>query len=427
MTPSHAARHERAKQVIPGGVNSPVRAFQSVGGAPVFIRSAKGPYITDADGRTYIDYVGSWGPMILGHAFPSVIEAVVRAAQDGTSFGACTEAETGMAEAVRDCVPSCRKLRLTCSGTEATMSAVRLARGYTGREKIVKFRGCYHGHGDSFLISAGSGALTFGNPSSPGVTKGSAQDTLLAEYNDLASVEALFRSNPDSIAAIIVEPVAGNMGVLLPEPGFLQGLRALCDGKKTLLIFDEVITGFRLGLAGAQGHYGVTPDLTTLGKIMGGGLPLAAYGGRDDIMDMLSPVGPVYQAGTLAGNPLATAAGLANLRELRKPGFYETLNGKAEGWERDLRSALAGLKAPWRLNRVGSMLTVFFAADPVRDYGSAVKADAKLYGRFFHAMLDQGVYLAPSQFEAAFLSAAHDDAVLTKTAEAVRKAVATLG
>jgi glutamate-1-semialdehyde 2,1-aminomutase len=427
MTPSHAARHERAKQVIPGGVNSPVRAFQSVGGAPVFIRSARGPYITDADGRTYIDYVGSWGPMILGHAYPAVIEAVVRAAQDGTSFGACTEAETEMAEAVRDCVPSCQKLRLTCSGTEATMSAVRLARGYTGREKIVKFRGCYHGHGDSFLISAGSGALTFGHPSSPGVTKGSAQDTLLAEYNDLASVQALFRSNPDSIAAIIVEPVAGNMGVLLPEPGFLQGLRSLCDGKKTLLIFDEVITGFRLGLSGAQGHYGVTPDLTTLGKIMGGGLPLAAYGGRADIMDMLSPVGPVYQAGTLAGNPLATAAGLANLRELRKPGFYEALNRKAEGWERDLRAALAGLGAPWRLNRVGSMLTVFFAADPVRDYDSAVKADARLYGRFFHAMLDQGVYLAPSQFEAAFLSAAHDDAVLAKTAEAVRNAVATLG
>jgi glutamate-1-semialdehyde 2,1-aminomutase len=427
MTPSHAARHERAKQVIPGGVNSPVRAFQSVGGAPVFIKSAKGPYITDADGRTYIDYVGSWGPMILGHAFPSVIEAVVRAAQDGTSFGACTEAETEMAEAVRDCVPSCQKLRLTCSGTEATMSAVRLARGYTGREKIVKFRGCYHGHGDSFLISAGSGALTFGNPSSPGVTKGSAQDTLLAEYNDLASVQALFRSNPDSIAAIIVEPVAGNMGVLLPEPGFLQGLRDLCDGRKTLLIFDEVITGFRLGLSGAQGFYGVTPDLTTLGKIMGGGLPLAAYGGRADIMDMLSPVGPVYQAGTLAGNPLATAAGLANLRELRKPGFYEALNRKAEGWERDLRSALAGLKAPWRLNRVGSMLTVFFAAGPVRDYDSAIRADAKLYGRFFHAMLDQGVYLAPSQFEAAFLSAAHDDAVLAKTAEAVKQAVASLG
>ncbi len=427
MTSTHAGRYERAKQIIPGGVNSPVRAFQSVGGAPVFMRSAKGPYITDADGREYVDYVCSWGPMILGHAHPAVIDAVVNAARNGTSFGACTEAETEMAEAVRDCVPSCQKVRLTCSGTEATMSAVRLARGYTGREKIVKFRGCYHGHGDSFLISAGSGALTLGNPSSPGVTKGSAQDTLLAEYNDLASVQAVFRANPDSIAAIIVEPVAGNMGVLLPEPGFLQGLRDLCDGKKTLLIFDEVITGFRLGLAGAQGHYGVTPDLTTLGKILGGGLPLAAYGGRADIMDMLSPVGPVYQAGTLAGNPVATAAGLANLRELRKPGFYETLNKRAEGWERDLRSALSGLKSPWCLNRVGSMLTVFFTAGPVRDYDSAVRADAKLYGRYFHAMLDQGFYLAPSQFEAAFLSAAHDDDVLARTADAVRKAVAALG
>ena len=420
---THAERHARALRVIPGGVNSPVRAFQSVGGAPVFVKAARGPYLIDADGREYIDFVGSWGPMILGHAHPAVIEAVTKAAVDGTSFGACTEAETELAEKVRDCVPSVEKVRLVCSGTEATMSAVRLSRGYTGREKIVKFRGCYHGHGDSFLISAGSGAMTFGNPSSPGVTKGSAQDTLLAEYNDLDSVRRLFQANPDTIGAIIVEPVAGNMGVLVPEPGFLQGLRDLCDGKKTLLIFDEVITGFRLDLGGAQAFYGVKPDLTTLGKIMGGGLPLAAYGGRADIMDMLSPVGPVYQAGTLAGNPLATAAGLAQLRELSRPGFYAALNKRAEAWEKDLRGALAGLRAPWCLNRVGSLLTVFFCAGPVRDHDSAVKADAKLYGRFFHGMLDQGVYLAPSQFEAAFLSAAHDDGVMARSAEAVKRTV----
>jgi glutamate-1-semialdehyde 2,1-aminomutase len=418
----HQARFERARRVIPGGVNSPVRAFGSVGGAPVFVRSARGAILQDADGRDYIDFVGSWGPMILGHAHPAVVEAVTRAAANGTSFGACTEAETELAEAVRDCVPSIDKVRLTCSGTEATMSAVRLARGYTGREKIVKFRGCYHGHGDSFLIQAGSGALTFGHPSSPGVTQGAAQDTLLAEYNDLDSVRALFRAHGDGIAAIIVEPVAGNMGVLVPEKGFLEGLRALCDGQKTLLIFDEVITGFRLGLGGAQELFGVKPDLTTLGKILGGGLPLAAYGGRADIMDRLSPEGPVYQAGTLAGNPLATAAGLAILKELRKPGVYDNLNRRAVAWEAGLRQALKPSPIPWCLNRVGSMLTVFFCEGPVKDVESALKADTKAYGRFFHAMLDQGVYLAPSQFEAAFLSAAHTDGQLIRVNEAVEKA-----
>jgi glutamate-1-semialdehyde 2,1-aminomutase len=423
---SNDARFARARAIIPGGVNSPVRAFQSVGGTPIFVRSAKGPYIQDADGRDYIDFVGSWGPMILGHAHPAVIEAVVKAAEKGTSFGACTEAETELAEGIHACVPSVQKVRLVCSGTEATMSAVRLARGFTGREKILKFRGCYHGHGDSFLIQAGSGAMTFGHPSSPGVTRGAAQDTLLAEYNDLESARAVFRERGDEIAAIIVEAVAGNMGVLVPEPGFLQGLRDLCDSRNTLLIFDEVITGFRLGLAGAQGFYGVTPDLTTMGKILGGGLPLAAYGGRADIMDRLSPEGPVYQAGTLSGNPLATAAGLAVLKELRKPGFYEGLHKRAEAWEADMRSALKGCAIPWVINRVGSLLTLFFAAAPVRDYDSAVAADTKAYGRYFHAMLDQGVYLAPSQFEAAFLSAAHDDAVMEKALAAVKKAVATL-
>ncbi len=423
---AHEARFARARAIIPGGVNSPVRAFQSVGGTPIFFRSAHGPYIEDADGRTFIDFVCSWGPMILGHAYPTVIEAVVKAAAHGTSFGACTEAETELAETIRACVPSAQKVRLVCSGTEATMSAVRLARGFTGREKIVKFRGCYHGHGDSFLIQAGSGAMTYGNPSSPGVTKGSAQDTLLAEYNDLESVQTVFKECGNEIAAIIVEAVAGNMGVIAPEPGFLQGLRDLCDGHRTLLIFDEVITGFRLGLAGAQGFYGVTPDLTTMGKILGGGLPLAAYGGRADIMDQLSPEGPVYQAGTLSGNPLATAAGLAVLKELRKPGFYEALNKRAEAWEADMRSALAGAPFPWCINRVGSLLTLFFAAGPVRDYNSAIKSDTQAYGRYFHAMLDQGVYLAPSQFEAAFLSAAHGAEILEKSGKAMRAALAGL-
>jgi glutamate-1-semialdehyde 2,1-aminomutase len=419
----HEARFARARAIIPGGVNSPVRAFQSVGGTPIFVRSAKGPHIEDADGRQYIDFVGSWGPMILGHAHPAILEAVVKAAEKGTSFGACTEAETELAEAIRDCVPSVQKVRLVCSGTEATMSAVRLARGFTGREKIVKFRGCYHGHGDSFLIQAGSGAMTFGHPSSPGVTQGAAQDTLLAEYNNLASVQSLFDIYQNEIAAIIVEPVAGNMGVLLPEPGFLEGLRELCDGRRTLLIFDEVITGFRLGLAGAQGFYGITPDLTTLGKILGGGLPLAAYGGRAEIMDRLSPEGPVYQAGTLAGNPLATAAGLAALKELRKPGFYESLHRRADAWEADMRLALQKTSMPWVINRVGSLLTLFFAKGPVRDYSSALNSDTVMYGRYFHAMLAEGIYLAPSQFEASFLSAAHGPEILEKSGKALRVAL----
>ena len=423
---SHESRFERARRSIPGGVNSPVRAFRSVGATPIFIRSAKGARITDADGREYVDFVGSWGPMILGHAHPAVVEAVKRAAELGTSFGACTEAETELAEAIRECVPSAEKVRLVCSGTEAAMSAVRLARGFTRREKIVKFRGCYHGHGDSFLIQAGSGAMTFGHPSSPGVTRGAAQDTLLAEYNDLESVRALFQAERDGIAAVIVEPVAGNMGVLPPEDGFLAGLRSLCDAHGALLIFDEVITGFRLGTAGAQGYYGVRPDITALGKIIGGGLPLAAYGGRADIMDLLSPDGPVYQAGTLAGNPLATAAGLAMLKEVRKPGFYENLDKSAAAWEADLRSGLQESRVPWRINRVGSLLTLFFSAGPVRDYSSALASDTVLYGKFFRAMLAQGVYLAPSQFEAAFLSASHTPEIMEEASAAFRAALRAL-
>ncbi len=419
----HSARFERARKVIPGGVNSPVRAFRSVGGDPVFIASAKGPYLYDADGRELIDFVLSWGPMILGHAHPGVIEAVREVAGRGLSFGACTEGETEIAETLVSLMPSVEKVRLTCSGTEATMAAVRLARGYTSREKIIKFRGCYHRHGDSFLVQAGSGAMTFGHPNSPGVTLGAAADTLIAEYNDLNSVRSLFAAHPGTIAAIIVEPIVGNMGVLIPESGFLQGLRLLCDQNGSLLILDEVMTGFRVGLQGAQGRYGITPDITTLGKIVGGGMPLAAYGGRAEIMNRLSPEGPIYQAGTLSGNPLAVAAGLATLREIAKPGFYDRLEILCTQWENDLRSAFSGCPLPIQINRVGAMLTVFFSDKPVRDFASAAACDTQAFGRFFQACLQEGLYLAPSQFEAGFLSIAHDEKILSRVAEATQKAV----
>jgi glutamate-1-semialdehyde 2,1-aminomutase len=423
---THSERYARARKVIPGGVNSPVRAFKSVGGDPPFISWAKGPFLYDADGKEYVDFVLSWGPMILGHAHPVVVEEVQKVAELGLSFGACTEAETEMAETVCRLLPSVEKVRLTCSGTEAAMAAVRLARGATGKEKIVKFRGCYHGHGDAFLVEAGSGALTFGHPSSPGVTRGAAQDTLIAEFNDAESVKALFAAEGGNIAAVIVEPVPGNMGVIVPEPGFLQALRALCDGENTLLIFDEVMTGFRVSLQGAQGLYEVVPDLTVMGKVLGGGLPLAAYGGRADLMDHLSPDGAIYQAGTLSGNPLAVAAGLATLKEIEKPGFYEDLENRSRVWESGLREAMNSSPVPWQLNRVGSMLTVFFAPDPVRGYASTVASDAGAYGRFFQACLREGLYLAPSQFEAGFLSAAHDESLLARVAESVRRAVQTL-
>ncbi len=420
------ARHHRASQVIPGGVNSTVRAFRSVGGSPVFMERGKGPFIYDADGKEYIDFVCSWGPLILGHAHPHVTEALHKAIEKGTSFGACTEAETLLAERLCLAVPSFEKVRLVSSGTEATLSALRLARAYTGRERFMKFRGCYHGHADSFLIEAGSGALTLGQPSSPGVTKACAQDTLLAEFNNLESVQAIFNKYGDSISCVFVEPVAGNMGVVLPEAGFLQGLRNLCTANGSLLVFDEVITGFRLGLSGAQGYFNVTPDLTTMGKIIGGGLPLGVYGGKAEIMDRISPLGPVYQAGTLSGNPIATAAGLAVLDLLEQPGFYESLNFRAEQWENSTREALSGAAFPFTINRLGSMMTLFFTESPVSSYAQAVQSDTKRYGRYFSAMLGQGVYLAPAQFEAAFISCEHSEKVLERSCEAIRNCISGL-
>ncbi|MFC1584137.1 glutamate-1-semialdehyde 2,1-aminomutase [Fibrobacterota bacterium] len=417
---------EKAKMLIPGGVNSPVRAFASVGRDPVFIASAGGPYVYDNQGKEYIDYVGSWGPMILGHNHPAVREAVIKAAEKGTSFGACTQAEVEFADMICGIMDSIQMVRLVNSGTEATMSAVRLARGVTGKDLIIKFRGCYHGHGDSFLIEAGSGALTFGQPSSPGVTKGTAQGTLLADYNDLVSVERLFDKYGQDISCVILEPVAGNMGVVPAEREFLTGLRKLCDINGSLLIFDEVMTGFRVGLQGAQGLYGISPDLTAMGKVIGGGLPVGAYGGRREIMEQLSPAGPVYQAGTLSGNPLATAAGIAVLKQLQLPGFYQGLEELARKWEGDLRAVLEASGISHTINRVGSMMTLFFTDGPVGNYADAVKSDTEKYAGWFRAMMDNGVYLAPSQFEAGFLSSAHDESVLERTAEAAAKSLETM-
>jgi glutamate-1-semialdehyde 2,1-aminomutase len=400
-----------AQRCIPGGVNSPVRAFGGVGGTPVFFASGKGAFLTDLDGNRYLDFVGSWGPLIAGHAPPEVVEAVVAAARRGTTFGAPTEAETELAQEIVALVPSVKMVRLVNSGTEATMSAVRLARAVTGRNAIIKFAGCYHGHGDSFLIAAGSGATTLGAPDSPGVTRGTAADTLLAQYNNIQSVDNLFAERGPSIAAVIVEPVAGNMGVVPPAPGFLPALRAITRKHGSLLIFDEVITGFRLSAGGAQQLYNCTPDITTLGKTIGGGLPVGAYGASQEIMRHVAPAGAVYQAGTLSGNPLAVAAGLATLRIIRRdPGFYERLDRLAArlaaGLEKNCRDA--GIKAV--VNRVGSMLTLFFSnGSPVFDYNSALACDRQTYARYFHASLDRGIYLAPSQFEALFVSSAHTD------------------
>ncbi len=402
---------KQAQQSIPGGVNSPVRAFKSVNLNPVFIESAKGSKVVDIDGNQYTDFVSSWGPLIFGHAHPEIVSAINEAAQKGTSYGAPTLYETEMAELIVEMVPSIEKVRMVNSGTEATMSAIRLARGYTGREKIVKFIGNYHGHGDSFLIKAGSGAITLGLPDSPGVTAGNAKDTLLANYNDLASVEQLFNEDGENIAAIIVEPVAGNMGVVLPKKGFLEGLREIATKNGALLIFDEVITGFRLAKGGAQEYFNVKPDITTLGKIIGGGLPVGAYGGKKEIMDQLAPNGPIYQAGTLSGNPLAMAAGSTMLKLiLNTADFYPELERKAKKLEEGIRNNLkeTGIKAV--LNRVGSMMTLFFTnEEKVSSYEEAMNADTTRYAKYFKLSLESGMYIAPSQFECLFVSYAHTD------------------
>ena len=407
MTDQSARLFTLAKALLPGGVNSPVRACRSVGCDPLFVRRAAGCLITDVDGNEFIDFVGSWGPMILGHAHPEVVEAIQRTAADGTSFGAPCPLEVELADMVCRSVPSLEKVRFVSSGTEATMSAVRLARGYTGRKVVVKFDGCYHGHADTFLVRAGSGVITLGIPGSPGVPEDIVKNTLSIPYNDTVTLERTLRDESLDIACVIVEPVAGNMGVVPPDEDFLQTLRRITSELGIVLIFDEVITGFRLALGGAQERFGITPDLTCLGKIIGGGLPVGAYGGRAEIMDRVAPDGPVYQAGTLSGNPLAMAAGLAMLKVVRRPGFYEKLEEKSDWFAAEMTGILARVGVPTVLNRVGSMMTCFFSPDPVRDYESALRADTDRYGRYFRAMLDGGVWLAPSQFEAAFISAAH--------------------
>ncbi len=417
---------KKAQEIIPGGVNSPVRAFKSVKLNPVFIAKGKGAYITDIDGNQYIDFVASWGPLIFGHAHDTILAAINEAAIKGTSYGAPNEYETEMAQLIVDMVPSIEKVRMVSSGTEATMSAIRLARGYTQRECIVKFAGNYHGHGDSFLIKAGSGAITLGLPDSPGVPKSIAKDTLIAEYNNLDSVRALFEEKGNEIAAIIVEAVAGNMGVVLPNKGFLQGLRDICNENGAVLIFDEVITGFRLAKGGAQEYYNVTPDITTLGKIIGGGLPVGAYGGKKEIMDMLAPIGPVYQAGTLSGNPLAMAAGIAMLKLIRDtPDFYSELERKAAKLEAGIRKNMEITGVKGLINRVGSMMTFFFTDEKqITTYDEAMKSDADKYARFFKMSLESGIYLAPSQYECLFVSYAHSDkdidAIIAANLEALK-------
>jgi glutamate-1-semialdehyde 2,1-aminomutase len=416
-----------AQRYLPGGVDSPVRAFKAVGGDPLFIARGKGSRIWDVDGNEYIDYVCSWGPLILGHAPPAVVQAIQAAAENGTSFGAPTELEIALARLITEAMPGVEMVRFVNSGTEATMSALRLARAATGRPLVIKFAGCYHGHVDSLLVAAGSGAMTFGIPDSPGVPPAVAQTTLVLPYNDLAAVERAFASHGREIAAVIVEPVAGNMGVVPPRPGFLEGLRQLTRDHGALLIFDEVITGFRLGYGGAQALYGITPDLTCLGKIIGGGLPVGAYGGRRDLMRLVAPVGPVYQAGTLSGNPLAMSAGIATLQALRQPGVYAQLEERAAALAEGLTAAARAAGVPVHCARAGSMLTLFFTDQPVVDYDTARQADTRRYAAFFRGMLDEGVYLAPSQFEALFVSLAHTPDDIAQTVAAAERVLRTLG
>ena len=411
----------RAVELMPGGVNSPVRAFRGVGGTPLFIRSAKGPTITDVEGRTYIDYVGSWGPMIFGHADAELVSALQEVTQNGTSFGAPNELEVQLAEEIIDAVPSIEMVRMVNSGTEATMSAIRLARGVTGRSKLIKFEGCYHGHGDSLLVKAGSGVATLGLPDSPGVPRELAAQTITLPYNNADLLRQAFAEHTD-IAAVIIEPIVGNMGCVPPVPDYLQAVRDVTSANGALLIFDEVMTGFRVARGGAQQLYGITPDITTLGKIIGGGLPVGAYGGRRELMNNIAPAGPIYQAGTLSGNPLSMTAGLVTLRRLRDISIYERLERSSAKLCQGVAAAARDAGIITVTNRVGSMWTTFFTSEPVVDWDSANKADRAEYGKFFHAMLEEGVYLAPSQFEAAFVSAAHTDEVIEQTIEAAKKA-----
>ncbi|QQX81356.1 glutamate-1-semialdehyde 2,1-aminomutase [Shewanella sp. KX20019] len=418
---------EQAKKTIPGGVNSPVRAFSSVGGSPRFIEKADGAYIFDADGNKYIDYVGSWGPMILGHNHPKIRQAVLAAVENGLSFGAPTELEVTMAEKVIEMVPSMEQVRMVSSGTEATMSAIRLARGFTSRDKILKFEGCYHGHADCLLVKAGSGALTLGQPSSPGIPEDFAKHTLTATYNDLESVKALFEQYPDAISCIILEPVAGNMNCIPPVEGFLQGLRAICDQYGALMIIDEVMTGFRVSKSGAQGHYGVTPDLTTLGKVIGGGMPVGAFGGRKDVMQFIAPTGPVYQAGTLSGNPIAMSAGLAQMEALCEDGVYEQLAAKTQYIAEGFKAAANKHGIPMAINYVGGMFGFFFTdQEKVTSFEQVTKCDADKFPVFYHGMLDEGIYLAPSAYEAGFLSLAHGEAELEATLAAADRVFAKM-